>query len=137
MRINRSACIASRLALLLLLLITSACQKGPDPITDSRYQRSPENNAGSAASISRPVRQLHNQALAAINEDQYAQASDYLQRAIKIEPRNGWSWYYLADIHWRQGKFERCLALLERADAYAQGDSDLLDASAELHSQCQ
>ena len=83
-----------------------------------------------------PVRELHNQALAAINEGQYEPAAEYLQRAIRIAPRNGWSWYYLADVHWRQGQLERCLSMLDRADGYALGDARLGDASRELRGRC-
>jgi Tfp pilus assembly protein PilF len=135
MQVIRYATHFSRLAVLALLLIGSACQL-PQPVPDNRYQRIPDHDASTAATISQPVRQLHHQALAAINEDQYALASDYLQRAIRIEPRNGWSWYYLADIHWRQGQLERCRSMLQRANAYAQGDARLVAASADLQAQC-
>ena len=125
-----------RLALLCLLLLGSACQQLPEPVSDNPYQRTPDQNTDIAATASQPVQQLHNQALAAINEDQYAQADDYLQRAIKLQPRNGWSWYYLADVHWRQGQHERCVSMLDRAEAYAQGDQQLVADTAELREQC-
>jgi len=136
MQVIQPATCFSRLSVCALLLIASACQ-APQPVLDNRYQRTPDNNASVAPTVSQPVRQLHNQALAAINEDQYALASDYLQRAIRIEPRNGWSWHYLADIHWRQGQRERCRSMLQRADAYAQGDARLAAANADLRAQCQ
>lgn len=136
MQVIQSANHFSRLLLLVLSLIGSACQ-APQPVPDNRYQRTINSDTSVVPTTSQPVRQLHNQALAAINEDEYALASDYLQRAIRIEPRNGWSWYYLADIHWRQGELERCRSMLERADAYAQGDARLTAASTELRAQCQ
>ena len=66
-------------------------------------------------------------------------AIDYLQRAIKIEPRNAWSWYYLADIYWRTGQYQRCLAMIERSMDYAAAGSDdqLAGANTELQGQCQ
>jgi len=76
-----------RLAIVSLLLFTSACQT-PEPAVDNRYQRAPENTASTGQAASSPVVQLQNQALAAINEDQYQLAIDYLQRAIKIQPRH-------------------------------------------------
>ena len=124
-----------RLAIVLLLLSNSACQMSEQP-TDNRYQRALETPAPASQSSPGPVVQLQNQALAAINEDQYAQATEYLQRAIKIQPRNGWSWYYLADVHQRQGEGERCLSMLQRADAYALGVARLAAANAELRAQC-
>jgi Tfp pilus assembly protein PilF len=135
MQVAPTVTITSRLAVIALLLICGACQ-APAPVPDNRYQRAPDNTATPTPTLSQPVQQLHNQALAAINEDQYAQAADYLQRAIRIQPRNGWSWHYLADIHWRQGQLERCRSMLERADAYAQGDARLVAANAELREQC-
>ena len=90
------------------------------------------------SATSQAVIQLQNQALAAINEDQYQLAIDYLQRAIKIEPRNAWSWYYLADIYWRSGQYQRCQAMSERSMDYAASDDDqLARANAELLEQCQ
>jgi len=135
MQVARTVTNTSRLAVIALLLICGACQ-APAPVLDNPYQRTPDNTAAPTPTLSQPVRQLHHQALAAINEDQYALASDYLQRAIKIEPRNGWSWHYLADVHWRQGQLESCRSMLQRADAYAQGDTRLAAANAELREQC-
>jgi Tfp pilus assembly protein PilF len=136
MQVIQPAIHFSRLAIVALLLLGGACQ-APQPVPDNRYKRAADSNQAGTATLSQPVRQLHNQALAAINEDQYAQASDYLQRAIKIQPRNGWSWHYLADVHLRQGERERCLSMLQRADAYAQGDARLVAANAELRAECQ
>jgi predicted Zn-dependent protease len=124
-----------RLAIVLLLLFSSACQV-PEPPADNRYQRAPETTASSQAPSS-PVVQLQNQALAAINEDQYQLAIDYLQRAIKIQPRDPWSWHYLADIYWRKGQYDRCLAMIDRSSGYAVDDAALADANADLRAQCQ
>jgi predicted Zn-dependent protease len=124
-----------RLAIVLLLLFSSACQV-PEPPADNRYQRAPETTASSQAPSS-PVVQLQNQALAAINEDQYQLAIDYLQRAIKIQPRDPWSWHYLADIYWRKGQYDRCLAMIDRSSGYAVNDAALADANADLRAQCQ
>lgn len=126
------------LAILLLIAVCAACQT-PEPVLDNRYQRTVEDtpSASPAQSSSQPVMQLQNQALAAINEDQYQLAIDYLQRAIKIQPRNAWSWYYLADIYWRTGQYPRCLAMIERSTGYAVGDDQLAMAIAELREQCQ
>ncbi len=123
-----------RLAIVLLLLFSSACQV-PEPAVDNRYQRAPESTASSQAPSS-PVVQLQNQALAAINENQYQLAIDTLQRAIKIQPRDPWSWHYLADIYWRKGQYDRCLAMIDRSSGYAANDVALADANAELRAQC-
>jgi tetratricopeptide (TPR) repeat protein len=127
------------LAIVVLIALFSACQ-APEPVPDNRYQRTVDNTASvnQLPSTSQPAIQLQNQALAAINEDQYPLAIDYLQRAIKIEPRNAWSWYYLADIYWRTGQYQRCLAMIERSMDYAAGgDDQLAGANTELQRQCQ
>ena len=131
MRVNftRSLC---RLALLVLLLIGVGCSVSEEP-KENPYQ-SPVDSGDSG---SEPIRLLHNQALAAINESQYQQASDYLQRAIKIEPRNAWSWHYLADVYWRRGELERCLAMIQRSQSYAVDDEQLASANQLLMAQCQ
>jgi tetratricopeptide (TPR) repeat protein len=127
------------LAIVVLIALFSACQ-APEPVPDNRYQRTIVNtsSASQVPATSQPVIRLQNQALAAINEDQYQLAIDYLQRAIKIEPRNAWSWYYLADIYWRTGQYQRCLAMIERSTDYTAGDDDqLAGANTELQGQCQ
>lgn len=120
-----------RLALLAALSVGGACSV-PEVPPDNRYQRDVE----SGKSVSEPIRQLHNQALAAINESEYQQAIDYLQRAIKIEPRNAWSWHYLADVHWRRGELNQCLAMIERSYSYANYDNRLASANELLEAQC-
>jgi tetratricopeptide (TPR) repeat protein len=124
-----------RLAIILLLLFSSACQ-GPEPAVDNRYQRAPESTASADQATSSAVVQLQNQALAAINENQYQLAIDYLQRAIKIQPRDPWSWHYLADIYWRKGQYDRCLAMIDRSSGYAVNDAEIADANADLRAQC-
>ena len=138
MSVINSAIPLRPLAILVLIAVCTACQ-APEPVSDNRYQRTLENTASvdPAQSSSQPVIQLQNQALAAINEDQYQLAIDYLQRAIKIQPRNAWSWYYLADIYWRTGEYQRCQAMIERSKSYAGDDDQLAQANAELLGQCQ
>ena len=136
MPITDSVTRLQRLAIVLLLLFTSACQ-APEPPVDNRYQRAPESTSAAGQAASSPVVQLQNQALAAINENQYQLAIDYLQRAIKIQPRDPWSWHYLADIYWRKGQYDRCLAMIDRSSGYAVNDAALADANANLRAQCQ
>ncbi len=132
MQVIASARSFRRLALLAILSIGAACSVPDEPL-ENQYQR----DVDSAQPESEPIRQLHNQALAAINEGQYQQATDYLQRAIKIEPRNAWSWHYLADVHWRKGERERCLAMIERSQSNANNDDRLDSANESLRAQCQ
>lgn len=136
MPVTRLARCHGRLALLVLIAVCSACGT-PEPEPDNRYQRSIESDTTAIEATAAPVIQLHNQALAAINEGQYQLAIDSLQRAIRIQPRNAWSWHYLADIYWRQGERERCLGMIERSQSYGRDDAQLDEANRVLRLQCQ
>jgi tetratricopeptide (TPR) repeat protein len=136
MPVTRSIFSYGRLATLALVTICAACSV-PEQEPDNRYQRSIEDASSEAEAVAAPVIQLQNQALAAINEDEYPLAIDYLQRAIKIQPRNAWSWHYLADIYWRRGEYENCLGMIERSLSYSQNDPAVDDANAALRDQCQ
>ena len=121
----------NRLATLVVIMISASCSIAEPPA--NRYQSDVEVIQQEA----RPVAELHNQALAAIDDGQYQQAIDYLQRAIKIQPRNAWSWHYLAQTYWREGQLERCLAMIERSSSYASYDDVLGGANDRLRAQCQ
>lgn len=119
-----------RLATLVMISITTACSV-PEP-SANRYQSTVKVSQLEA----RPVAELHNQALAAVDAEQYQQAISYLQRAIKIQPRNAWSWHYLARVYWREGQPDRCLEMLERSSSYA-NDEVVDGANDKLKLQCQ
>ena len=120
-----------RLATLLVIMMSASCSI-PEPPAN-RYQ----SDAEVIQQEARPVAELHNQALAAIDDGQYQQAIDYLQRAIKIQPRNAWSWHYLAQTYWHEGQLERCLAMIERSSSYGSYDDVLGGANDRLRAQCQ
>ena len=119
-----------RLATLFILSFGVACTIPESP---NRYQNDIEVSQLEA----RPVTELQNQALAALYQDQFQLAVDYLQRAIKIQPRNAWSWHYLAQTYWRDGQYDRCLAMLERSHSYGSYDEPLTAANDRLKPKCQ
>ena len=119
-----------RLAILLVIVMSASCtiqEPPPNP-----YQ----NDVEVIQQQARPVAELHQQALAAIDDGQYQQAIDYLQRAIKIQPRNAWSWHYLAQTYWHEDQLERCLAMIERSSSYASYDDVLDGANDRLRTKC-
>ncbi len=120
-----------RVTTLSLLLIVGACTVSEIP--SNRYQDDIEVSKVET----RPVTELQNQALAALGEEQFQLAIDYLQRAIKIQPRNAWSWHYLAKTYWRDGQYDRCLAMIERSDSYGVFDDGLMAANDRLKPKCQ
>ena len=119
-----------RLVTLILVSIITACSIPQPPA--NRYQSDLEVSQPEAQAVA----ELHNQALAALDAEQYQQAIDYLQRAIRIQPRNAWSWHYLAKTYWREGQPERCLEMIERSSSYA-NDEVVDGANDKLKAQCQ
>jgi len=114
-----------------MVSIITACSI-PEPPAN-RYQSDVEVSQLEA----QPVAELHKQALAALDAEQYQQAIDYLQRAIRIQPRDAWSWHYLAQTYSHQGEPERCLEMIERSSSYANDDEVVADANDKLRMQCQ
>lgn len=114
-----------------LLLWLSACAIPQQSIDYYQASDSPADLETGA------IAQLHRQALTAIEKYDYQQAIDYLQRAIRIEPRNAWSWHYLAQAYWRGGNLQRCLDMLQRSQSYAGGEAQLERANAALLVRCE
>ena len=117
------------LAAAFILLLNACSAPG---ISSNRHQSTIES--GKPA---RPVSELQHQALAALDNNQFQQAIDYLQRAIKIQPRNAWSWHYLAQSYWRNSQPDRCRSMIERSNSYSSYDDLLINANAALRNKCQ
>jgi len=131
MPIIRISNLLCRTAMAIILLLIGACSV--QPVSTNQYQV----DIGGAEAEARPVAELHNQALAALDNNQYQLAIDYLQRAIKIQPRNAWSWHYLAQSYRQYQQFDQCLAMVDRAFSYSSYDDVLELANDRLRAQCQ
>ena len=94
-------------------------------------------NASKSPTTEGPVAELHRKAIAALAAENSKQAIEYLQRAIKIEPRNAFSWHYLAQSYWHDKNHEKCLAMIDRSHSYSMPADDLDRANATLKQQCQ
>ena len=118
--------------LVILILVTglAACTSPQPPA--NQYQ----SESGTVQPGAEPVTELQNQAITALEDAQYQQAIEYLQRAIKIQPRNAWSWHYLAKSYWYQDQYDRCLEMIERSGSYAE-DDEISSANEQLRAQCQ
>lgn len=123
--------IALRLAVALTItLMTSCTGPGIEPVRYQTASLASERSTG-------PVAELHRKAISAIAQGYYAQSVEYLQRAIKIEPRNAFSWHYLAQTYWHSQQFRRCLEMIKRSISYSSSIDDLDRANAALLSQCE
>jgi len=97
------------------------------------YQLAKADTAGSAGAVS----ELQMNAISALGREDWDQAIDYLQRAIRIEPRNPFSWHYLAQAYWYRGDLPRCLEMVERSYSYSRPDDALDDANEQLRARCE
>ena len=131
MSIASSLRLFSRLVIIAMLVLGVACSVSQKPA--NRYQSDIEIDQPEAS----PVTELQSQALAAIKRNEYQQAINYLQRAIKIQPRNAWNWHYLAQAYWHDGNYDQCLAMIDRSSSYGSYDQPLSSANEKLLPKCQ
>ncbi len=120
-----------RTGLWLALLLIASCS-GTE-ITQVRYQ----SEATGSQRIDGPVAELHRKATEALNAKHYQQSVEYLQRAIKIEPRNAFSWHYLAQTYWHSKNYARCRDMVKRSISYSSAVDDLDRANTLLMTQCE
>jgi len=116
--------------LLVLLIVITSCS-GPK-IEPERYQTASIASERSSG----PVAELHRKAISVINQNSYPQAVEFLQRAIKIEPRNAYSWHYLALTYWHSNQYGRCINMINRSISYSSGQDDLERANTALLPRC-
>jgi len=105
-----------RISLILLALCLASCAAGP---VTNRYQRSPDASTPAQGAVVR----LRDDARAALDAAAYPRAIEYLQRAIRIEPRDARSWQMLAETYRLSGDAGRCVEMAQRAASYGSGDA--------------
>jgi len=119
-----------KLLSILLLMLLSACAVEP---AYNRYELpATAGQPGESAVV-----QLQRKAREALDQNDYQQAVEYLQRAIKIEPRNPYSWHYLAETYWLSGDLRRCAEMTDRSFSYSSETDKLDEANRRLKEQCQ
>ncbi|MCP4186257.1 MAG: tetratricopeptide repeat protein [Gammaproteobacteria bacterium] len=111
-------------------LILAACTIAPKT---NRYQ----TEVVETRSTNAPVTELHQNAIYALAQNNTRPAIEYLQRAIKIEPRNALSWHLLAQSYLQDKNYTKCLAMIERSYSYSTAADDLDEANQVLRDQCQ
>jgi Tfp pilus assembly protein PilF len=123
----------AKLLLILALLTLSACVKPPPVERTETYHRPAP---ASTRAPQRAPSALQKKAILAINDERYDEAIGYLQRAIKIDPRDARSWHYLAQVYWHKQDYPQCRAMVRRAMSYSQQNPDLQKANKTLLRQC-
>lgn len=121
----------SILIFICLLALLAGCTT-PKPVIETDEYHQPENNTTQHKSLN----SLQMQALKLMNQQKYDEAIEYLQRAVKVEPRNALNWHYLAQNYWHKQEYGLCRDMIQRAIAYSQLDPDLQRANHILLKQC-
>jgi Tfp pilus assembly protein PilF len=129
-RINLIRTKPTKIGLIVLTLLTVSCSV--QVINTDQYQGEIITEKASNGAVG----ELHYLAISALNQQQYDRSVNYLQRAIKIEPRNAHSWHYLAQSYWHQKSYRQCLDMVERSYSYSSVEDDLDGANDALKTQC-
>ncbi len=109
----------------------SACTT-PAPVLKTDQYHDKTDNKESAKALNG----LQLKALQLMNQQNFEQAIQYLQRAIKIEPRDPLNWHYIAQNYWHLKDFPSCRSMVQRAISYSQFKPDLNKANETLLKQC-
>ncbi len=102
-------------ALLLAACATQAPPEGysPDPEADPKAVISPGKNTSPA------VLDLLERARVASRAGENQKAEAYLERAIRIEPRNPALWHYMAKVHLYGGRLQKAQGLAAKSNSLA------------------
>ena len=79
---------------------------------------------------------MQREASEALRLQNYGLAIETLQRAIRIEPRNAYSWHYLGQTYLEMGDKPRCQAMARRSNGFAVDDDRLSNANERLLRSC-
>ena len=118
------------LVFLVTVMLISGCVKAPpsQPYSEPTRASSPARESA--------VELLQREASEALRMENYALAIETLQRAIRIEPRNAYSWHYLGLTYLQMGDYARCQAMARRSNGFAADDDRLMNANQQLLQSC-
>ncbi|MFT5597794.1 MAG: putative Zn-dependent protease [Urechidicola sp.] len=133
-RINLVSIKATNIGLILLSFLAASCSV--PTINTNQYQGEVTTEKSSNQASNGPVLELQRLATSALNQQQYDRSVNYLQRAIKIEPRNAHTWHYLAKSYWHKKNYPQCLDMIQRSYSYSTVEDDLDRANDALKTQC-
>jgi len=72
------------------------------------------------ATTSAAIKRLIENARQASKQGQMSRAESFLERAIRIEPKNPFLWHYLAKLHLYQGHYQRAEGLASKSTSLMQ-----------------
>lgn len=124
--------MATKTFLIVLLLAFLISCTTPAPVLKTDQYHDKTDNEESVKALNG----LQLKALQLMNQLNFEQSILYLQRAVKIEPRNPLNWHYLAQNYWHLKDFPSCRSMVKRAISYSQFNPDLNKANETLLKQC-
>jgi predicted Zn-dependent protease len=72
-----------------------------------------------------PAQALFRDAEQAVQKGEYKRAEMLLERAVRVEPRNGWYWHMMGRVQYEQGSFDQAIQFCLKSNSLAGGDADL------------
>ncbi len=72
-----------------------------------------------------PAHTLYRDAEHAMRKGDYKQAEMLLNRALRIEPRNGWYWHAMGQVKYAQTAYEQAIQFCLKSDSLAGSDPEL------------
>lgn len=72
-----------------------------------------------------PAQALFRDAEQAIRKGQFKRAEMLLERALRVEPRNGWYWHAMGRVQYEQGSFDQARQFCLKSNSLAGRDTDL------------
>jgi len=79
-----------------------------------------------------PATPLYKKARSLLAQQQYRQAELAMERALRIEPKNGYYWHTLAEIAFAQQQRGKTIQLCLKSKSLARGDSRLIRINDQL-----
>lgn len=55
-----------------------------------------------------------------------------IERALRIQPQNAYLWFYLADLYFKKGDYEKSIQFARRSDSFSASDSEQRELNAQL-----
>ncbi len=112
----------------------------PAPVVNESAPLTPLPAAPATKSATPPpanpaVVALLDQAAAQGRSGHVDQSATTLERALRIQPENGWLWHRLAAVRLQQERYSETVELATKSTALARGDTKLIQANEDLISQ--
>ncbi len=100
-------------------------EQGVKTVDSIQTPVAPEKTSGPATSLYQKAKQ-------SVNEGRLDQAEVLIERALRIEPGNGYYWYTLALIKFERGEYGQTMQLCRKSKSLATGDDKLMRLSDSL-----